>query len=105
MAKKRTGTDMTTTIPQRHTPEKCPLCGEVPEPPTPPADHPAGKPFKPTAEIALRYHLEQHRPAQPCRHPDCTHVGWKLDWDTVNSPEPGMYFYCDPCGHYDASQV
>jgi hypothetical protein len=102
--KRTSAVPVTTTTPQRHVPEKCPVCDQVPELLSPPADHPDGKPFKPTAEATLLAHLEQHRPVKPCRHEHLEsqpHKGWILQWDAVQyyRTDVGIWV-CNPCGFH-----
>jgi hypothetical protein len=85
----------------RYVPEACPICQDVPTPPT--ASVPRGEP-RPTAAEVLRGHLETHRPTNPCRHSHPTgqeHQTWVLDWDLVMYPRANLScWYCRPCGHY-----
>jgi hypothetical protein len=49
-------------------------------------------------------HLQGHAPTELCG--TCVKPqGWKIDWDTVNHPKPGRYFYCDPCGRYGQEHI
>jgi hypothetical protein len=98
MAKSQSTTSDTSAA--RYVPDACPVCQDVPPPPT--ASVPRGTP-KPTAAEVLRGHLEAHRPTTRCRHcqPGQSDAQWVLDWDLVMYPRPDLSFwYCRPCGHY-----
>jgi hypothetical protein len=72
------------TPPPKATLEVCPMCGVS----------------RSAALPDLGWHLQSHRPAEPCRK--CTeHTGWTLDWDGVQYPRPDVsLFYCSNCGRY-----
>jgi hypothetical protein len=77
------------TPPPKPTLEVCPVCGVS----------------RSDALPDLGWHLQSHRPAEPCRK--CTeHKGWTLDWDGVQYPRPDVsFFYCNPCGKYTPVEV
>jgi hypothetical protein len=105
LTNRRRKTTVAPTTIQRLLPETCPLCGEIPAAPPPPAELPPGQtPHKLTAEAIFRAHLEQHRPAQVCRreHPEREpHVGWKLDLDAIAYYRADVSpWLCQPCGFH-----
>jgi hypothetical protein len=72
----------------RDVPAVCPVCGQ---------------PFvKGTLDrrAEMPTHLQGHAPVEPCGSCGDKHQGWKIDFDTISYPRPGLYFYCDPCGRY-----